>query len=202
MYLKRFFSDGRGEYAFLVDEAHNLVDRARDMYSAALEKAMFSELKRRVASEDSPMAKALGEVDDQFAVLREQCGGERYVEQLLPPDALGRALVRFTEQCERFFKNHADSPDMPDLMELYFAALLYLKILELYDERYLTVVEIWGGEVTVKLCCLDPSGLLRMAMDRGRATVFFSATLTPTDYFSSVLGGDEDSRRIAHAVPF
>lgn len=202
MYLKRFFSDGRGEYAFLVDEAHNLVDRARDMYSAALEKAMFSELKRRVASEDSPMAKALGEVDDQFAVLREQCGGERYVEQLLPPDALGRALVRFTEQCERFFKNHADSPDMPDLMELYFAALLYLKILELYDERYLTVVEIWGGEVTVKLCCLDPSGLLRMAMDRGRATVFFSATLTPTDYFSSVLGGDEDSRRIALPSPF
>lgn len=202
MYLKRFFSDGRGDYAFLVDEAHNLVDRAREMYSASLEKAMFSELKRRVSSEDSHMAKALGEADDQFAVLREQCADKRYVEQLLPPDDLGRALVRFTEQCERFFKQHADSPDIPDLMDLYFAVLLYLKILELYDERYLTVVETWGNDVTVKLCCLDPSGLLRMAMDRGRATVLFSATLTPLDYFSSVLGGDEESRRIALPSPF
>ena len=202
MYLKRFFAEGRGEYAFLIDEAHNLVDRAREMYSAGLEKAMFLELKRRVAAEDGAMAKALGAVNREFITLRKQCGEERYVEQLLPPEELGRALARFTEQCERFFKRHADSPDAPDLLQLYFDALLYLKILELYDEKFLTAVEVWGSEVRVKLCCLDPSGLLRSALDRGRAAVFFSATLTPLDYFAAVLGGDEESRRIALPSPF
>ncbi|HJD24442.1 MAG TPA: ATP-dependent DNA helicase [Firmicutes bacterium] len=202
MYLKRFFAEGRGEYAFLIDEAHNLVDRAREMYSAGLEKAMFLELKRRIASQDKAMSRALGAVNEEFIALRKQCGDQRYVEQLLPPDELGRALVRFTEECEGFFKRHPDSPDEPDLLQLYFDALLYLKILELYDEKYLTAVEAWGSEVTVKLCCLDPSGLIRAALDRGRAAVFFSATLTPLTYFSAVLGGDEDSRRLALPSPF
>lgn len=202
MYLKRFFAEGRGEYAFLIDEAHNLVDRAREMYSAELEKAMFLELKRRIASEDRAMSRALGAVNEEFIALRKQCGDKRYVEQLLPPDELGKALVRFTDQCESFLKRHADSPDAPDLLQLYFAALLYLKILELYDEKYLTAVQVWGSEVTVKLCCLDPSALIRAALDRGRAAVFFSATLTPLDYFSAVLGGDEESRRIALPSPF
>ena len=202
MYLKRFFAEGRGEYAFLIDEAHNLVDRAREMYSAELEKAMFLELKRRIASEDRAMSRALGAVNEEFIALRKQCGDKRYVEQLLPPDELGKALVRFTDQCESFLKRHADSPDAPDLLQLYFAALLYLKILELYDEKYLTAVQVWGSEVTVKLCCLDPSALIRAALDRGRAAVFFSATLTPLDYFSTVLGGDEESRRIALPSPF
>ncbi|HIW73555.1 MAG TPA: ATP-dependent DNA helicase [Firmicutes bacterium] len=202
MYLKRFFAEGRGEYAFLIDEAHNLADRAREMYSARLDKAMFLELKRRIASEDKAMSKALGAVNDEFIALRRQCGDKRYVERLLPPDELGRALVRFTGECEGFLRRHADSPDAPDLLQLYFDALLYLKILELYDEKYLTAVELWGSEVAVTLCCLDPSGLIRTALDRGRAAVFFSATLTPLDYFSAVLGGDEDSRRIALPSPF
>ena len=49
VYLKRFFGDGsEGNYIFLVDEAHNLLERSREMYSAALWKEQFLELRRDI----------------------------------------------------------------------------------------------------------------------------------------------------------
>ena len=202
MYLKRFFAEGSGEYVFLIDEAHNLVDRAREMYSASLSGAALRELKETVRGADRYLETRLSETLDRFDRLSESCGEQGWFEQLTPPDELIRELERLSEACEGFLKTHAASPEEADVLSLYFSVLLFLRIAELYDETYLTAVERDGQEVTVKLCCLDPSALLREAMDRGRATVLFSATLTPLEYFSAVLGGDENSRRIALPSPF
>lgn len=77
------------------------------------------------------------------------------------------------------------------LLTLYFDILAYLKVAELYDERYVTYVTSDTRDLTLKLFCLDPSRLLRECIQKGKASIFFSATLTPLDYFTAVLGGND-----------
>ena len=202
MYLKRFFSEGRGEYVFLVDEAHNLVDRAREMYSAVLKKTSFYDLKKKLPKSERKGIQLLDAVNKQFIALRKLCGEDGWTEQKEPNDSFNRSLELFINRCEEWLRAHPSSEGHDEMLQLYFDSLRYLKIAELYDDHYLTAVETDGRDVVIRQCCLDPSDLLREAMERGRAAILFSATLTPLDYFSKVLGGDESSRRIALPSPF
>ena len=77
-----------------------------------------------------------------------------------------------------------------------------VRITDFYDERYVTYIEKKKSEVKVKQLCLDPSFLLRQALDRGKSAILFSATLTPLDYFRSVLGGDEKSKTYSLPSPY
>ena len=62
--LKRYFSEGgNGKYIFLVDEAHNLIDRAREMYSASLSKDKVLEVKRIMNTRDKKITSALERVN-------------------------------------------------------------------------------------------------------------------------------------------
>ena len=99
-------------------------------------------------------------------------------------------------------RRHPHAPGEEQLLLLYFDILSFLKIAELYDERYITWVECKGGEVYLRLFCLDPSDLLDKAMKRGKAAVLFSATLTPLEYFTCVLGGGSDAKRLMLSSPF
>ena len=87
-------------------------------------------------------------------------------------------------------------------MQLYFDAMAFVKISEFYDERYVTFVEKTEKDVTIKLFCLDPSRLLCEALKRGKAAVFFSATLMPLDYFREILGGSRDDYIMYLNSPF
>jgi len=87
------------------------------------------------------------------------------------------------------------------LLELYFRLHSFQRTAELYDERYVTIVEP-GASVGVRLFCLDPSFLLRRALGRGKTAVFFSATLTPIDYYRSLLGGSPEDPLLQLPSPF
>ena len=209
MYLKRYFSD-QGPYTFLVDEAHNLVDRAREMYSSQLEKSAYLDLKRRCSKEnpkDRSLSRSLTKVNTAMIALRKQCQSpenedRRDMEQTEPLEEFNKTLHRLSSTCEKWLATQGRSPLHPDVLQLYFDVLHYLKISELYDDHYLTAVHLTANQVTVRQCCLDPSQLLRTAMEHGQATVLFSATLTPQDYFAQVLGGDEESVKLALPSPF
>lgn len=202
MYLKRFFAAGHGDYVFLVDEAHNLVDRAREMYSATLTKSAFYEIKKKIPEGQRKMLKAFNAVNRQFIELRKAAEEDNYIEQKAPLDSFNKEIDKFIRFCEEWLKKSDNSPLHDEMLEVYFDALFYSRIAELYDEHYITAVQILGGDVFVRQCCLDPSDLLREAMEKGRAAVLFSATLTPLDYFSAVLGGDETSCRMALPSPY
>ncbi len=79
--LKRFFDEGGRPYVFLMDEAHNLVDRAREMYSASLNKSAFLALKRSLSPKDKPLYQALTKVNAAFIALRKQCSDGGYLVQ-------------------------------------------------------------------------------------------------------------------------
>ncbi|HEX2945004.1 MAG TPA: helicase C-terminal domain-containing protein [Clostridia bacterium] len=208
VYLKRFFTQ-RGDYCFLIDEAHNLVDRARDMYSSELSKRAFFELKQssklelpkiidicnRIYKYFLDTAKNLAKEDDEeskaFYKVRRIC-----------PEDLYKLLERFTGILEDWLSRNPPVSFMELLLDTYYDSLLFMKITELYDERYVTVFDKSARDFKIKLFCADPSKLLREAMNKGRSSVLFSATLSPMNYFTWMLGGGSDARFLDIPSPF
>jgi DNA excision repair protein ERCC-2 len=202
--LKRFFMDGGGDFAFLIDEAHNLVDRGREMFSAQLSKKPVLNLKKNTKGIAPKLHKVLNKMNTAFIEYRKKCEAEGEVNliQKEAPKEFYPLLNDFLGVAEKYLLEHKDSPFNQELLELYFSVYSFLKTAEYYDERFVTYVESSSTEVTVKLFCLDPSYLLSEGMKKGKASVLFSATLGPMEYFIQVLGGDEKSYRIRLSSPF
>lgn len=202
VYLKRFFEGSTEAYAFLIDEAHNLVDRAREMFSAELNKRVFLELKRRMKEKQPKISKALGKINSFMLDMKKKCEDEEhYIDKEQPKD-LYPLLRHFITESEEWLVNNQGLEDHSELLELYFNVLSFIKISEMYDERYVTYAEKQGNEVRLKLFCLDPSYLLGEAIKRGKSAAFFSATLTPLTYFREILGGCEEDYIMQLSSPF
>lgn len=208
VYLRRFFTQ-RGDYCFLIDEAHNLVDRAREMYSAELTKRAFFELRQlsklelpriteicdRIYKYFLDTAKKMAEEDEEenkvFYKVRRVC-----------PEDLYKLLERFTGVLEDWLTRNPHVSFMDQLLDTYYDSLLFMKITELYDERFVTIFDKSSRDFKIKLFCADPSKLLREALNRGRSSILFSATLSPSNYFTWMLGGGSDSRFLDIPSPF
>ncbi len=190
VYLRRFFAEGvRGEYIFLVDEAHNLVERGREMYSALLCKEAFLEMKKTVKAYDERIAKNLDRCNKEMLALKRECEGCQVVEQT---DALVRALLRLGAAIEDYLEDHDDSPVRADILSFYFEVSHFLEMYELADENYVTYSELReDGSFIVKLFCVNPAGNLKNCMRRGRSTILFSATLLPIQYYKTLLGAED-----------
>ena len=218
-----------GDYAFLVDEAHNLVDRAREMFSAELDGQEILEVKRAVRKSLPALAKALTklhsgmlllanpsvpvneptEVSDPSVELNlfpaqpvappsEVKTGVNTLREL--PDSFLTLVEAALTESELWLVQNEPSEFREDLLALYFQLHSFRRTAELYDERYVTIVE--SVPAKVRLFCLDPSHLLREAMTRGKATIFFSATLTPIDYYRTLLGGSPEDPVLQLSSPF
>ncbi len=190
VYLRRFFTDGiRGEYIFLVDEAHNLVERGRDMYSAVLCKETLLDLKRTVKPYDDRIAKNLEKCNREMLALKRECEGCKVLGQI---DALSRSLMRLGAAMEDYLEDHEDSPVHADVLNFYFEVSHFLEMYELVDENYVIYDELGeDGSFIVKLFCVNPAGNLQNCMRRGRSTILFSATLLPIQYYKKLLGAEE-----------
>lgn len=190
VYLRRFFAEGvRGEYIFLVDEAHNLAERGREMYSALLCKEAFLEMKKTVKEYDERIAKNLDRCNKEMLALKRECEGCQVVEET---DALVRALLRLGAAIEDYLEDHDDSPVRADILSFYFEVSHFLEMYELADENYVTYSELReDGSFIVKLFCVNPAGNLKNCMRRGRSTILFSATLLPIQYYKTLLGAED-----------
>ncbi len=204
VYLRRFFLDQGGDYCFLIDEAHNLVDRAREMFSAELTKRPFLTLKRKLKDHLPGIAQALTKINTVFIKARWLCEDEErpfHVQKAALRD-LFAPMKKFIKAAETWLVRNQPADFRNELLDLYFQALDFIRVSEYYDERYSTYVELTARDVKVKMFCLDPSYLLREALERGKCAVFFSATLTPLDYFANVLGGEFGDATTRLASPF
>ncbi len=192
VYLHRFFDFDETPYIFLVDEAHNLPDRAREMYSAELEKQTVQELQRALKAPLPALAKKLEAVNKALREIRKTCQAEEksaLVEYELP-ESLLKAVRTFSQQAEDWLALNQPAEFRPALLDFYFACLNYQRTAEDFDSFYVSYFERIGqSNLRAKLFCLDPAPLLASRLERGRATVFFSATLLPMDYFMKLLTG-------------
>ena len=192
--------DAQSRSVFLVDEAHNLVDRAREMYTAMLEKSAFLTLKKQIPSTQRALRRALDQVSRGFLPLREaaaQQDGRALVLEDLEPDSpeaaawqeLDSRLEKLDRKMTVWLEEHRGQTPPEGFLPLFFSLRFYLRIRELADEGYRHVCSASGSNAKVRLLCLDPSPQVDRCLRQGRAAVFFSATLTPSEYYISVLGG-------------
>ncbi len=195
VYLRRFFAEGiRRDYIFLVDEAHNLLDRGREMYSAALIKEDFLALKKIVRPYDKKMSSLLERCNRQLLVYKKECESYRILESA---DAFVSAVNRLSSRMEKFLEDHDDSPVRKAVLEFYFEISHFLLIYDKLNDKYVTYTEMQPeGSFMVKLFCVDPSGNLRECMMRARSSILFSATLLPIQYYKGLLGGTEEDYEV------
>lgn len=202
VYLKRFFSEGiRGEYIFLIDEAHNLVDRGREMYSAVLKKEDFLVLKRTVKDFDGKMYRQLERCNRELLELKRECESYLCLDDVEAAPFV-RALVRLSTVMSDYLEEHEESPVRKEILDFYFEISHFLLINDKMDDNYViyTQMESDGG-FSIKLFCVNPSKNLRECMMRGRSTILFSATLLPIQYYKRLLGAEEGDYEVyAHSV--
>ena len=195
--LRRFFADKvKEDYLFLVDEAHNLVERGREMYSAKLYKEQFLEVKKAVKKYDRILDRLLGKCNKVMLEYKRQYEEEREMEDI--GELIG-CLLKGAGQLEIFLESQdkADRETRDGVLQLYLEIRHFLNIYERADENYLFYTELEeGGKFFIKEFCMDPSKNLKQCLDKGVSTIFFSATLLPLPYYSSLLGGEEEDYRV------
>lgn len=204
VHLQRFFEGKGGDNIFLIDEAHNLVDRSRDMYSAQLKKSGFYGLKKQLPKQYKRLHNALAQVNSAFIVLRKQCQAQdaRVLRQKQMPDELRKPVAKFIAETESFLEEHKGTEFENELLQLYFDALFYQDISEQYGNNYITLLTCYSNDVSAKLLCLDSAEYLDASMALGRASILFSATLLPLPYYRNTLGGGEAAHMLALGSPF
>ena len=203
VYLRRFFADESGEYVFLVDEAHNLADRVRDMYSAVLRRGAFSQVLNALRGRDmhtSMLRKSMKNICAYLKDYRENMTGYNFVEKELNTKLLD-LISDFTHTASQWLMEHK-SADNPDILNLYFEAMHYEMIAELYDHHYTTISETRGNDLVITLFCLDPSDVIAQGLGRGKASILFSATLAPLTYYRDILGGTPEDFAVSLPSPF
>ncbi len=212
VYLKRYFDGERGEkYVFLVDEAHNLPDRAREMFSSRLSKSEFETL-ISMLDENDVLAASILSLIGAFDRIGKLCDndthysgdGEKvgYSVSRQLPEGFGEELELFAKKCDNWMKSNPEHNAFAFAEELGYKIYEYKKISERYDRGYITFITKHDGEIELLLYCLDPSNELSHALDRAVASVLFSATLTPTDYFADILGGGKRTVSVSFKSPF
>lgn len=187
--LKRYFSGERCDFALLIDEAHNLVDRAREMFSAELLKDEILALKSIVADDLPACARLLNRLNARFLKFSKEEGWEQRNDHFVRndvPEKLITLLRDFCAEAEAFLVLNQPAAFRQALLDFYFQALAFSRMAELFDERYRVLYEKSGR---LRLFCLDPSILLRGALENMGSAVFFSATLRPIEYYRESLGG-------------
>ena len=192
-----------GRTLLLVDEAHNLVDRAREMYSAALHKRAVMDARRPVKTAAPALYRALGRINRAMAADRKRCvdQAEARVENAPPEELLAR-LLRGIRLAEAVLIRHPGVEWRQGLLDLYFAMLTFMRIAEGYDHRYVTFYTPQATDLQVRLFCLDPSPRLGATLAHCAAGVFFSATLSPMDYFAALFGLPAETARCVLPSPF
>lgn len=215
-YLRRYFSadlETRGRYILLVDEAHNLADRARDMYSASLNSADVTEALDSLDPND-PLRERLNALVVAMHGFRRLCSDtlERnangvehgyYLNHGVADETFCHLTAEVRTATEEWLRNvRRGEAAVASVGKLSAGLQRFGTIAELFDRAFLTFIESEGDRQTIRLICMDPSRVLNVRMQRAYASVLFSATLTPLEYFSDILGGGKGASRLSLPSPF
>lgn len=200
-YLRRFFGEGnKGEYIFLIDEAHNLVERGREMYSAVLYKEDFLKIKKLIKPYQKKLERSLERCNRQLLELKRECETYQVIESL---GGFSVSLMNVMGEMEDFLEELEDGEIRKQVLDFYFEVRSFLNIYDLLDENYVMYTQHEeDGRFRVKLYCVNPAVNLQNCMDKGVSTVFFSATLLPIKYYKRLLSGRTEDYAIYAQTPF
>ena len=198
-HLKRFFSEGKkGEYLFLIDEAHNLVERGREMYSAVLYKEEFLRMKKAVRYESVKLTRQLEGCNQMLLEMKRECQTYKEYNSI---SHFALKLLNVMNGLQKLLEEKEQVDE--EVLEFYFHVRNFLNIYEEVDENYVIYTELEeGGDFKLKLFCVNPAVKLQNFLSQGNSTVFFSATLLPIRYYKKLLSVETDDYAVYAHSPF
>lgn len=190
--LRRFFAEGgAGGYLFLIDEAHNLVERGRQMYSAELCKEDFLAVKKLVKGEAPRFAKRLETCNKILLAMKKECENYKVLDNI---SHFGIQLMNVLSETDRYLEECVDKEVRETVLDFYFQVRSFLNIYDELDENYVVYTEYQeNGRFVLKLFCVNPAANLQKCLDKGNSAVFFSATLLPIQYYKRLLSTEKDN---------
>ena len=202
VYLKRFFDTKTTDYTFLIDEAHNLVDRAREMYSATLNEEKFIKVKKLISKKDKRITKVIKEIQSYFEDKLEDLTtlDENDLVESEAPLELCEILSSFIKFVDEYLARTNEENE--ELMDLYFDVYSFLSISDFYDKNYTTIYTKTFNGMNIKIYCVNPQKVIEEKMKKAKSNIIFSATLIPMDYFMKMYSYDEEDFIINLKSPF
>lgn len=188
----------------LVDEAHNLIDRARGMYSASLSKNQILSCKKIAKGKLNKIHTILGKINNYFIELRNECEHREvkwFYEKESPKD-LNKQLQLYLKESEEILVRGNRFEGYEDILQMYFDINTFVSTMQLYDENYVTCMEKEGHEFLLTLYCVNPAKNLKEYLSKCYSTIFFSATISPIKYYIDMLGGNDETYRLKLPSPF
>ena len=204
-HLRRFFGEGvKGEYLFLIDEAHNLVERGREMYTASICKEDFLKIKRLVQEEDKRLASRLADCNKLLLAMKRECEDYQILNSV---SHVYLKLLNLMAELERFLEESRKEGNQEEMrkevLDFYFQIRMFINIHDRLDENYIIYSELeQNGHFKLCLYCVNPATNLQAFLDKGVSTVFFSATLLPIHYYKKLLSTVKDDYAIYARSPF
>lgn len=219
VYIRRFFVEG-GNFIFLVDEAHNLPDRAREMYSAEISASYIkSPQDSLLIGEHSALRTAVEITGNEFSdllykyvsdeIYKEKDGtkvGAAHLKEI--PSQLYDIFDALVDKTERellasYSAKDNEAGERTSYLRSYLYEIKKFKdTLEAFDSSYELFIFCKNDEICAKLFCIDTGTQIKKRLDKGASTIFFSATLTPLYYYRAMLGGDNVADELELDSPF
>lgn len=186
------WSEHHKDTVLLIDEAHNLVDRARGMFSASISKSAFLEASRALKGKNQELYEKTKAVNDLLLQWKKELIQKKQFHFHESPKHVVYEVEEFINLGDRWLSTPGNYLEeyYPLVKDLFYEAQAFSRVAKEYDDHFRTVVFVHKSEVLVKLLCLDPSRLIQSATKKTKATILFSATLHPLGYFQTVLGGE------------
>jgi len=200
--LKRYFAEGvpGGRYLFLVDEAHNLVSRAREMFSAQVIKEDFLLMKKLLKGRSPKLVNLSERCNKMLLEMKRESDGYMIRESI---NLFVQALMTLFGELETFMEENREFQDREQVLDFYFEVRNFLGIFDRVDDNYRVYTEMLpDGRFMLRLFCINPARNLAECLDKGQSTVFFSATLLPVQYYKELLSGNLEDYAVYAESPF
>ena len=201
-YMKRYFDEDASHHLALVDEAHNLIDRSRDMYSGMISYKKFKEARKSVRH--SKLVKLKRAMTKMSKLFKDALEGRENGQHIFDhyPDALYTTLNSFINTMQDINKNEHKEMTK-ELLDFYLDVNEFFKLSDYYCDKYLIYLDILDENVNIHLYCLDASSFIGRTLRKVKGSVLFSATLQPIEYYIDTLGGDKkDDPHLILPSPF
>ncbi len=202
--LKRVFEDTANENIILVDEAHNLVNRARDMYSGEISKSKVLIIIRLIKGKAPGLYRIINLINKEMISIRRELEEENVniMYKNIAYKELIKLLRMYINEADIYLVKNKGTIGYDEILDFYFEAKTFVTLSELYSKEYTTILTKDRSELTIKIFCIDPSKNINSIIKQSFSTIVFSATLSPIKYYIDLLGGDNNSYRFSLESPF
>lgn len=202
--LKRIFEERNEKNILLIDEAHNLVSRARNIYSCQIEKSKIVNVNKVIKGKVPRLYKISNAINKEMILITREL--EEINENITYHNEIYQNLIKlmksFINEAESYLIKAKGTLGYEDVLEFYYSARSFIAVSELYSNKYTTILRKEKSEFIIKIFCINPSENLKQTLNGAYSSIIFSATLSPIKYYMDLIGGDEKSFRVRFDSPF